>query len=121
LIDQGVLIATDRVLVELRKKEDKVVEWAIEHEDLFVPIDDEIQIAVSEILKNHRKLIDQRPGRSGADPFVIALALVKNCAVITGEKPTFSEKRPNIPDVCDALGIRWIDILGLFREQEWKF
>ena len=43
--------------------------------------------------------------RSGGDPFVIALAMVKSGTVVTEEKPTGNIAKPRIPDVCDALGV----------------
>lgn len=121
LINQRLLIATEEVLVELEKKDDQVYKWAKEREHMFYPINDEIQLVVTEILRDHRKLIDERKNRSGADPFVIALAKIENCAVITGERPSNSLNRPHIPDVCIALGIRWLNMLQLFREQQWIF
>ena len=121
LIDNGQLIATEEVLYELKKKEDDVYKWAKSHEKMFVPTDEQIQIAVTEILRDHKKLIDTRKNRSGADPFVIALAKVEDCAVITGEKPTSRQERPHIPDVCRDIGIPCIDILQLCRERKWVF
>jgi hypothetical protein len=83
--------------------------------------DEEIQRAVVRILANHEKLIDERKNRSGADPWVIAVAQVHGCAVLTGERPFRTPSRPNIPDVCIALGIRWLNMLQLFRDQRWVF
>lgn len=120
LIRRGALIATEEVLHELERKDDEVYEWARQR-DMFVDTNEAIQLAATGILRNHPKLIDQRKNRSGADPFVIALAQVEGCAVVTAEKPTTSSKRPNIPDVCDALGIQWLTILQLFRAQGWSF
>jgi hypothetical protein len=37
-------------------------------------IDDDVQEIVKEILRDHPRLVDTVKGRSGADPFVIALA-----------------------------------------------
>lgn len=121
LITEGILIATEEVLFDLKRKDDDVYKWAYEHRQMFIPIDEEIQKVVKDILLKHKKLIDTRKNRSGSDPFVIALAKIKDCNVITGEKPTNSIDRPNIPDVCNALGIRWLSMLELFREQGWRF
>jgi hypothetical protein len=63
---------------------------------------------VIEILRDHKKLVDTRKNRSGADPFVIALAKVEGCNVITGEKPTNRLERPHIPDVCRET-LNWYD------------
>ena len=76
---------------------------------------------MTEILLSHDKLLDTRRGRSAADPFVIALAKVHRCTVVTGERPTGTPNRPNIPDVCSDLGIRCIGMLELYREQGWRF
>ena len=121
LIDNGQLIATEEVLYELEKKEDNVYKWAKNHKNMFASTDEKIQLAVIEILRNHKKLIDTRKNRSGADPFVIALAKVEGCNVITGEKPTNRRERPHIPDVCGDLGIPCINILQLCRAQKWVF
>lgn len=122
LIDNKTLIATEEVLYELEKKDDDLYKWAKDREDMFVPIDKEIQIALQSVLPEHKKLIDQRKNRSGADPWVIALALVEQCAVLTGEKLSNSpKKRPHIPDVCKAMGVRWINMVQLFRDQGWVF
>ena len=87
---------------------------------LFVPIDEPIQVEVSEILRAHPRLVDQRRGRSRADPFVIALAKTKAATVVTGEQRSQKPGVPKIPDVCDALSIRSVGLLDFFRERGWK-
>lgn len=121
LIENGELVATEEVLIELEKKDDEVHKWAHTHEKMFIPIDDKIQIEVQNILKQHKRLVDSRKNRSGADPFVIALAKVGNCIVITNESPANNISRPKIPDVCAALGIRSINFLQLIKAQGWVF
>lgn len=120
-IDGGVLVASEEVLIELEKKHDKVYEWACKRKHMFVPIDEKIQEAVRSILRDYNRLVDTRRNRSGADPFVIALAMVKRLSVVTAENPTGRPERPKIPDVCDALGIPWLNMIALFREQGWQF
>ncbi|PXF61789.1 MAG: DUF4411 domain-containing protein [Candidatus Methanogaster sp.] len=110
LIGNSQLIATEEVLYELEKKEDDAHKWAKNHESMFILTDERIQLAVIEILRDHKKLIDTRKNRSGADPFVIALAKVEDCTVITGEKPTNHPERPKIPDVYRAISIPCIII-----------
>ncbi len=121
LINDGILIATEEVLLELEKKDDEVHKWAKGRSHMFIPIDTLIQMEVSKILKAHKKLIDERKNRSGADPFVIALARMKDCTVLTGERPSNSNNRPHIPDVCNVLSIHWVNMLEMFREQGWVF
>jgi len=122
LIEVGDLRATDEIRIELEKKDDEVLAWAMERRDLlFVPLDEEIQLAVRTIIRRNPKLIDTRSGRSGADPFVIALAQLHRCPVVTGEQPTNSEKRPHIPDVCRSVGVPWMSFLDLIRTEGWAF
>lgn len=122
LVKQGHLRASEEVLVELKKRDDEVYEWAKKRKaQKFVPIDVPTQERVIEILGQHEKLVDTRRNRSAADPFVIALAMVAGCKVVTGEKPTNSADRPNIPDVCVALGVPYIELLELFRLEGWQF
>ena len=120
-IDDGVLVASEEVLIELEKKHDKVYEWACKRKHMFVPTDEKIQEAVRSILRDYNKLVDTRRNRSGADPFVIALAMVKRLSVVTAENLTGKPERPKIPDVCDSLGIQWLNMIALFREQGWQF
>ena len=120
-INDGLLVASEEVLIELEKKHDKIYEWACQRKHMFVPTDEKIQEAVRSILRDHKKLIDIGRNRSGADPFVIALALVKRLSVVTSENLSGSLERPKIPDVCAALGIRCLNMVELFREQGWQY
>jgi hypothetical protein len=117
LIGKGVLMATEEVLFELKKVDDDVYRWAKKHASMFVLVDEEIQRAVANILQSYPRLVDTRKNRSRADPFVIGLAQIKDCAVVTGEAVTGKIEKPNIPDVCMALGIRYLKPLDMFREQ----
>ena len=121
LIRQGDLRASEEVLRELEKRDDDVHEWALNQEGFFVPLDDPVQDAVSQILQAHPKLIDTRKNRSAADPFVIALAKASVCAVITGETATNSGDRPNIPDVCRAFNIPYYRLVDVIRLEKWSF
>ncbi len=122
LVEKGELAASEEVLIELEKRDDQVYGWAKKRKvRMFVPIDERQQREVLSVLSGHEKLVDTRKNRSAADPFVIALARVEGCAVVTGERATGSPDRPNIPDVCEALGVRCLSLLDLFREQGWRF
>lgn len=121
LIRSGDLRATEEVLYELDRKDDEVYEWVKARQELFIPIDETIQAAVSKILTTHRTLIDSRRNRSSADPFVIALAHQNSCIVLTDEMPTGKLHRPHIPDVCTAYGIQFDNLLGLVRREGWVF
>lgn len=115
----GTLTAIDEVLEELQKKEDGAHAWAKKNLTV-VPIDAAIQGVVADIMKAHPRLVDNRRNRSQGDPFVIALARVRGFTVVTGEKASNNPEKPRIPDVCAAMNVKCINMLGLFREQNWK-
>lgn len=120
LCDEGVIVAAEEVKIEMERKQDEVFEWVKKHVQL-VPLDTQIQLAAREILTNHERLVMKGGRRSLADPFVIAVAKVHGCTVVTGEPRRGRLDKPNIPDVCEALGVRWVNLLGMFRELGIRF
>ena len=121
LIAQGLLRATEEVKHELSKKDDDAYKWAKSQQNLFVPIDTELQLKVKEILGKFPRLVATRRNRSFADPFVIALAQIENSIIITGEKYSGNMNNPKIPDVCRHLDISCINLLELIRIEKWIF
>ena len=122
LIAKGDLRATEEVLVELSKQgDDDVVEWCKRQTNLFVAFDDSIQRKVIEILATHPNLVDAGKGRSGADPFVIALAELNQCIVVTGEVATGKPSKPRIPDVCKDRSVRCFNLLDMIQAESWTF
>ena len=72
----------------------------------------------------HKYLVDNMKGRSLADPWVISHALNNKATVVTKESPitSLNAKRPvTIPNVCDNMGIRWIDDFAFVKEIGLKF
>jgi hypothetical protein len=118
LIEEGRLRSSIEVYNELEKKDDEVFAWAKERkESLFVEIDEPTQAIVKKIMAAHPKLVDTTKGRSGADPFVIALAKTTNPQmwVITEEYPG----KERIPDVCDAQNIDHCGVADLVEKEGW--
>jgi hypothetical protein len=116
----GTLLASDEVLRELERKEDGAHAWVKGRPEMVVGLDFEIEQQVRDIMRRYPRLVDTKKGRSGGDPFVIAVARVRNLRVITSENATGKLDVPRIPDVCDDLGISWIRMLDFFREQKWS-
>ncbi len=121
LIASRNLCGTEEVLIELKKKDDDVYKWARSQPGLFLPIDELTQKAVAKILSDHPRLVDARKNRSTADPFVIAVAQVKDLTVVTGEIASNNLRKPKIPDVCSAMGIKHVRLLELFGLEGWRF
>jgi hypothetical protein len=92
LITQQQVLCPDEVRVELARQEDELAKWINARSHMFVPLDDAIQRATSEILARHPLLMKATKNRNGADPFVIATARVRSLTVVTEEKV---EPRPS--------------------------
>ena len=60
-------------------------------------------------------------GRNAADPFVIGLARARGGTVVTEETLSGNLERPRIPDVCDAVGVPWLNLIGFVSAQGWSF
>ncbi len=98
--------------------------WAKGRSSLFVPL--------KELLKEAQVIQNQFPGLRDpkaeyeeADAYVIALAKLRDCEVITAETSASEKRSPKrshyIPDVCRELGISCFNFLGLMRREKWKF
>lgn len=121
LIDEGRLCASMMVREELVGAEDEVRDWARGQQGLFVPVDKEQTDIVTQIQQKFDDLVDHRRRRSGADPFVVALAKVRGCTVVTLESKTGAGQKPKIPNVCEQYSIPWVNWVGMFELEDWTF
>jgi len=119
-IKSGQLLASEEVLRELERKDDDAYSWMKSHPEMIVPFDQQIEAEVIRLMTRFPRLVDTKKGRSGGDPFVIAVAIIGGHTVITGEHATGKPDVPRIPDVCKELGVPCIRMLDFFREQRWN-
>jgi len=119
-VKSGLVFASEEVVRELERKDDEACEWIKARPHMVVPFGTELETEVIKLMARFPRLVDSKKGRSGGDPFVIAVAIVGRHSVITGEHPTGRPDVPRIPDVCKELGIPCIRMLDFFREQKWN-
>ncbi len=120
LIKEGRLRSSIEVYTELEKKDDELFKWCKERKDeMFVEIDDAVQTEVARLMKAYPRLVDTVKGRSGADPFVIALAsaATPRMVVVTEEHPG----KTKIPDVCKDENIEHCKLADLIERENWTF
>ncbi|MCZ4534246.1 DUF4411 family protein [Gordonia terrae] len=120
-ISYGSIRAVDEVQRELGRRDDDAKRWADAQADLFCPLSAQIQDGARRILGLYPNLVRQGGKRSGADPFVIALALVTSGTVVSEETASGNIGKPRIPDVCDALEVPCLTLMGYIEEQAWEF
>ena len=113
-------VAFDEVM-----KDERVREWCNQNQlipSLKWETDDSIQNKTSEVLVEFPKLVDSRTGKSAADPWVVALAIIsENCMVLTEEEPTTAHHRPKIPEACNHFSVDYIKLVDLIKRENWVF
>ncbi len=119
LVNVGRILVPDEVFTELTKKDDDVSKWAKQRTAMIVPLAPDVTAAMTDILSRHPMLMAKGSRRNGADPWVIAVAKVRNAAVVTEEGS--GGKRTKIPDVCHAEKVECLSVLGVIRLEGWTF
>ncbi len=122
----GKIFVPSMVYDEIIKTEDDLSEWLKASE---IPIR-QITEPVTKTLQNiyvsdpkHKFLVDNTKARSLADPWIIAHALNENAVVVTKEEKItqLNSKKIKIPNVCDNMGVRWINDFEFVREVGIRF
>lgn len=121
LMEEGTVTSSQEVYEEILVGDDYLSEWAKQRSTRFLLTDEEIQRVVRDILSNHRGLVEGGKKKNNADPFVIALAKINMCTIVSEEIPTNNPNSPKIPDVCSVLGINCINFVDFSREMKISF
>jgi rRNA maturation endonuclease Nob1 len=129
LINKKLLVAPKEVLYEIIEKDDQLAKWVKKQNNLFrEPTEEQIKI-LKDILKNYPSLVKE-DRKYDADSWVIALAVemarssqqtlttIKRI-VVTEEK--IRGDKIKISFVCQKYKIEAINIISMFRIEEWKF
>jgi hypothetical protein len=120
LVEEGRLRASIEVFNDLEKKDDELFKWCKERKErMGVEIDDGVQAQVARIMTKYSRLVDTVKGRSGSDPFVIALAATTTPSMVVVTEEYAGKTR--IPDVCKAERIDYCGLADLIEREDWKF
>lgn len=129
LSNNNQLIAPKEVLNEIKQNDDMLSRWTKTQTKMFKePTSRQISI-VRDILREYPSLIDAER-RYDADPWVIALAIelvsdpqmtLTNIKRIVVTEEKLRGDKIKIPYVCKQKSIEAIDIVELFRVENWKF
>jgi hypothetical protein len=123
------LIAPVEVKKEIEQGDDDLKRWAKSNKKIFIAPNESQCAKVREVLRDFPFLA--RPNKPGpqADPWLIALAIVKreeqqktlfpNNYIVVTEESKF--KKDRIPAVCRKYNIECISLIELFRKEGWRF
>lgn len=106
---------------EITRTEDDLSKWLKESKIPVRKISEQVTKCLQSIYsKNprHKQLVDNTRNRSLADPWLIAHAINENATVVTKEnkETAANSKRIKIPNVCENMGVNWIDDFQFIKE-----
>jgi hypothetical protein len=122
-INTGTVKVPEDVIRELEHIEDGTYEWIKSVAAVVViPLSGDIQVHASRVMAAHPNLVRTKRGKatSQADPFVIASAIHRKIAVVTGEQKSGNIAHPKIPDVCRVMGVRCLNLVEMFDSAKWR-
>lgn len=103
---------------ELERGGDELFDWfKARKDDFVVENSDELQSAV-EYLVNTYNNFGLITGKNEGDPYVVALAMIEDCLVVTNESMSNNMDGPKVPDACRAEGVRWAKFIDIIRNEK---
>jgi rRNA-processing protein FCF1 len=123
---RGKIFIPEAVNDEIIKTEDALSKWLKKSDIPVKKVNELVTKCLKDIYakdEKHKYLVDNTKARSLADPWVIAHAIQEKAIVVTKEvKVTvISSPRIKIPNVCENMGVHWIDDFELIRRMGMKF
>ena len=123
---QAKIFIPEIVYEEITRTDDDLSKWLKGSKIPIEKINEPITICLQKIYSSnpiHKNLVDNIKSRSLADPWVIAHALNSNATVVTKEEKVTAANSPKIkiPNVCDNMGVKWINDFQLIDELCIKF
>lgn len=122
LIAAGSVVSHRDVLLELEvgaKPGDVPLAWAKAHSAIFGDLTVEQEGHLRRVLADYPDILDPKKTGPDADPLLVALGLEIGGVVVTGDGSTQRSGKTQIKDVCDAYGLRCIDVETFLNENGW--
>jgi len=123
---KSLIFLPEEVYNEITRTEDDLSAWLKKSNIPILKISEPVSQCLLRIFNQnpvHKNLVDNTKQRSLADPWVIAHAMNENATVVTKEEKVtaLNSQRIKIPNVCDNMGVRWINDFEFIRESGIKF
>ncbi len=120
------LFLPQSVYEEITRVDDDLTEWLKNSKIPTHRVDGTVIACWADIIDKdptHKYLVDNVKYRSLADPWVIAHAMKEKACVVTKEEKitVINSPKIKIPNVCENMGIRWINDFQLVEELKIVF
>lgn len=125
-VDCSIDFIPELVYEEITRTEDDLSKWLKDSKIPILKISEAVTVSLQKIYAYnpvHKNLVDNTKSRSLADPWVIAHAMNENATVVTKEEKVtaLSSTRIKIPNVCENMGLRWMNDFDFVHELGIKF
>ncbi len=120
LASAGAIAAPVDVRLELERQSDDLCEWSKTQNGFFVESDRAVLEVYTKIVNDFPGFMKVNSTKSGADPVVVAMAVVRGIPVVTYETRAKQNSAPKIPNVCDALGLNCVSLVDVLRAEGVK-
>ena len=122
----GRIFIPEAVRDEITRTDDDLCKWLKQSRIATKGVDEKVIQCLHAIWAAnpiHISLVDNVKGRSLADPWVIAHAMREGAAVVTKEEKVtaLNASRIKIPNVCENMGVEWVNDFGMIGEVSVKF
>jgi predicted nucleic acid-binding protein len=126
--ERNIVFIPREVFDEIYSKKDELSKWLSNSSIPVHSTDDIVTTNTAKIFEAnplHMNLVQESKGRSLADPWVIAHAMKNKATVVTKEAKVYNSNpnssKVHIPDVCENMGVKWIDDYQMIKELGVKF
>lgn len=127
-LESGTAMLHQTVADELKRKKDPLIEWieGLEGVEPMPATDDTLEkylevCAWADEQDYEPRALREFKDEGRADAWLCAEALASGLVLVTYETPSNSLKKVKIPNVCDGLGVRYIDGFDFMRTQGFRF
>ncbi len=130
LIEEGRLICSQKVHEELRKQDDLLLRWANKNGKVFIGLNAEQYVLAKQIVDKYPDIVDKDKETEDADPYVIALAILKQrdvemlgdtCVVVSAETEQKKKNKTKIPVACEGFSVRHMYFVEVIDREGWAF
>ena len=124
--DEDKIFIPSMVYDEIVRTDDDLSDWLKKSNIIVKPITSDVTQILTSIYAahpSHKHLVDNKKGRSLADPWVIAHAIKESAIVVTKEEKVtaLNSKKIKIPNVCENMGVDWITDYKMVEQLGLKF
>lgn len=118
---RGIIFLPEMVYTEIVRTDDDLSEWLKQSNIPVRKIDEPVTRCLQSLFAkdpSHKNLVDNTKNRSQADPWIIAHAINDGATVVTKEEKitALNSNKIRIPNVCDNMGVPWINDFQLIEE-----